>query len=84
MMKYKYPIIAALAMFPLLTSQIREAVSYNVNTSKVIETEILPNMNNLDRDGLRKVIVILNNVIKANTQVLTSTIKIIESEGNEK
>ena len=80
-MKTSPVLISAMMALTLLTSQLREAVSYNTGTIEIIEKDILPNVDKLDSKKFESILRLLNNIIKANSQVLNSTITAIEKEG---
>lgn len=79
-MKTSPVLISAMMALTLLTSQLREAVSYNTGTIEIIEKDILPNVDKLDSKKFESILRLLNNIIKANSQVLNSTIIAIEKE----
>ena len=79
-MKASPVLISAMMALTLLTSQLREAVSYNTGTIEIIEKDILPNVDKLDSEKFESILRLLNNIIKANSQVLNSTIIAIEKE----
>lgn len=80
-MTTKTVVISAMMALTLLTSQLREAVSYNTGTVEIIERDLLPNVDKMDSKKFESVLRLLNNIIKANSQVLNSTIDAIEKEG---